>query len=105
MADTITPELFDYLVELAALELASDEAEYLRHQLNQQLTAIRELERIAVPDDIPAAAHGVPFTAAARPALRADEPVPSDLALALLAGSPDSDDGYFIVPEIQHQDL
>ena len=47
----------------------------------------------------------MPFTAAARPALRADEPVPSDLALALLAGSPDSDDGYFIVPEIQHQDL
>lgn len=106
MADTITPELFAYLVELAALELAPDEAEYLRGQLNNQLKAIAELERISVPDDVPPAAHGVSFAAAARPALRADEPRGDPAAPAkILAQAPETDDGYFVVPEIPHTDL
>ncbi len=33
MTDEITPELFAHLVELAALELNAQEAEYLRRQL------------------------------------------------------------------------
>jgi len=37
MADAITAEIFDHLVELAALELQPAEAEYLRAQLNSQL--------------------------------------------------------------------
>lgn len=105
MEDIITPELFDYLVELAALELEPDEAHYLRRELNQQLKAIRELERIDVADDVPAAARGVAYPPEVRPALREDVPVPSDLAPSLLAGAPESEDGYFIVPEIPHQDL
>lgn len=105
MQEAITPELFDYLVELAALELTPDEAQYLRHELNQQLKAIQELERIAVGDDVPQAARGVAYPPEVRAALREDVPVPSDLAATLLAGAPDSDDGYFIVPEIPHQDL
>ncbi len=105
MQEAITPELFDYLVELAALELTPDEAQYLRHELNQQLKAIQELERIAVGDDVPPAARGVAYPSEVRAALREDVPVPSDLAATLLAGAPDFDDGYFIVPEIPHQDL
>lgn len=105
MSDEITPELFNYLVELAALELTPEEGEYLRGQLNNQLKAIRELERIPVPDDVPAAAHGVPYSAALRPALRADVPRPSDLADAIRGQAPDTDDGYFVVPEIPHTDL
>jgi hypothetical protein len=34
MSKEITPELFTYLVVLAALELVSDEADYLRKQMN-----------------------------------------------------------------------
>ncbi len=105
MSDEITPELFNYLVELAALELTPEEGEYLRGQLNNQLKAIRELERIPVPDDVPAAARGVPYPAALRPALRADVPRPSDLADAIRGQAPDTDDGYFVVPEIPHTDL
>jgi aspartyl-tRNA(Asn)/glutamyl-tRNA(Gln) amidotransferase subunit C len=105
MQEAITPELFDYLVELAALELTSDEAQYLRRELNQQLKAIQELERIVVGDDVPAAARGVAYPPEVRAALREDVPVPSDLATTLLSGAPDFDDGYFIVPEIPHQDL
>lgn len=104
-SEPITPELFEYLAELAAIELSPDEAEYLRRELNQQLKAVEELERIDIPDDIPPAARGVPYPAENRAALRADHPVASDLAAALLAGGPDSEDGYFIVPEIPHQDL
>lgn len=105
MSDAITPELFAYLVELAALELAPAEAEYLRGQLNNQLKAIAELERIAVPEAVPPAAHGVTLEAAHRPALRADRHRPSDAAAQILAQAPETDAGYFVVPEIPHADL
>jgi aspartyl-tRNA(Asn)/glutamyl-tRNA(Gln) amidotransferase subunit C len=106
MSDEITPELFAHLVELAALDLRAEEGEYLRRQLNGQLKAVRELERIPVDDDVPPAAHGVPFPPGIRPALRADEIV-LDKALAerILAQAPDHDEGYFVVPEIPHSDV
>jgi aspartyl-tRNA(Asn)/glutamyl-tRNA(Gln) amidotransferase subunit C len=100
MSDPITAELFTHLVELAALELTPQEADYLRGQLNGQLKAIAELERIPVPDDVPPAAHGVTFTAAIRPPLRADEPHASGLAEQILAQAPQAEDGYFVAPEI-----
>jgi aspartyl/glutamyl-tRNA(Asn/Gln) amidotransferase C subunit len=106
MSDTISPELFHHLVELAALELTPEESEYLRWQLNGQLKAIAELERIPVPDDVPPAAHGVAFPAALRPALRADEArVDPALAERILQQAPETDEGYFVVPEIPHTDL
>jgi aspartyl-tRNA(Asn)/glutamyl-tRNA(Gln) amidotransferase subunit C len=105
MSDEVTPELFAYLVELAALELSPEEGEYLRGQLNNQLKAIAELERIALPDDVPPAAHGVTFGAAVRPALRADEPRPSQAAAKILAQAPETDEGYFVVPEIPQTEL
>ena len=106
MADAISPELFNHLVELAALELTPEEAEYLRGQLNGQLKAIAELERIPVPDDVPPAAHGVAFPAAIRSALRADQAqVDAALADRILQQAPEIDERYFVVPEIPHTDL
>ena len=105
MSDEITPELFHHLVELAALELSADEAEYLRRQLNNQLKAIHELQAIPLDPATPVASHGVPYTAAISPALREDV-VQSHLDPArLLKTAPETDDGYIIVPDIPHQNL
>ena len=53
MSETITPELFAHLVDLAALELSPEEGEYIRAQLNNQLKAIHELEAIPLDEDLP----------------------------------------------------
>jgi aspartyl/glutamyl-tRNA(Asn/Gln) amidotransferase C subunit len=101
--DEISPELFAHLSVLAALELDPRESEYLRRQLNGQLKAIAELERIAVPDDVPAAAHGVPFPPAIRPPLRDDQAlVDPDLAARILSQAPEGEEGYFVAPDVQH---
>ena len=106
MEDEITPEVFAHLVTLAALELGPVESEYLRKQLNGQLKAVRELERIPVADDVPPAAHGVPYPPENRQPLRADRAqVDAALAARILAQAPESDEGYFVVPEIPHTDL
>ena len=105
MQDEITPELFAHLVELAALELTPEESEYLRKQLNGQLKAIHELERIPVPDDVPAAAHGIAYPSPIRPALRADETRPCHDAEKILQQAPEAEEGYFVVPEIPHTEL
>ena len=106
MPDEITPELFKHLVELAALELDAEEGEYLRTQLNSQLKAIQELERIDAPDDVPPAAHGVSYPPGLRPALREDE-AHGDPALAdrILAQAPERDERYFVAPETAHTEL
>jgi len=67
MSEQITVEIFDHLVDLAALELSADQAEYLRRQLNNQLKAIHELETIPLDEDIPISLHGVPYEAAKAP--------------------------------------
>ena len=106
MPDDISPELFDRLAELAALELKPDEKEYLRGQLNGQLRAIHELERIPMPDGVPPAAHGVPYPPENRPPLRQDEAwVDGGLAERILAQAPQADEGYFVVPDIPHEAL
>lgn len=106
MADEITPELFERLAELAALDLGPQESEYLRGQLNSQLKAIHELARIPVAADVPPAAHGITYTAGLRPPLRADVPdCDPALAARILAQAPESGDGYFVVPEIPHTEI
>ena len=105
MPDEITPELFEHLVELAALKLTPDESEYLRKQLNGQLKAIHELEHIPLSDEVPPAAHGVTFGAKIRPQLRADEARRSSYAETILEQAPETDDGYFVVPDIPHTEL
>ncbi len=101
----ITPQLFEQLVQLAALELLQEEAEFLRHELNNQLKSIDELEAIPLDESTPITSHGVPYTPQITPETRADEwiacPNPEDI----LAQAPDTEDGYVIVPDIPHTDL
>lgn len=105
MTETITPELFDHLVELAALELTPDEAEYLREQLNKQLKAIAELSAIPIPEDTAIAAHGVPYPPEICPPARPDVWQPEANPEAILEQAPETDGGFLIVPEIQHTEL
>jgi aspartyl/glutamyl-tRNA(Asn/Gln) amidotransferase C subunit len=105
MSDEITPELFNHLVELAALELSAEEGEYLRKQLNNQLKAIHELESIPLDPSTPVASHGVPYTPSTSPAIREDVVVSHPDPARLLKTAPETEDGYIIVPDIPHQDL
>jgi len=101
----ITPEVFAHLVDLAALDLDPQEAEYLRRQLNGQLKAIRELEAIDLPEDVPITSHGVPYTAAISPPPRPDAVVPFAAPDEILSQAPETDGRYIVVPDIPHTDL
>jgi aspartyl/glutamyl-tRNA(Asn/Gln) amidotransferase C subunit len=105
MSDQITPEIFDHLVDLAALELSQEQAEYLRKQLNNQLKAIHELEAIPLEAEIPISLHGVPFTAAESAAPREDEWHPYADTQKILAQAPQLEDDYIVVPDIPHTTL
>ena len=105
MTDEITPEIFEHLVELAALELDPAQSEYLRHQLNNQLKAIHELEAIPLDASIPPALHGVHYPPESSPALRPDTWQPCPDAADILAQAPETEDGYIIVPDIPHTKL
>lgn len=105
MSEQITPEIFNHLVELAALELTPQEAEYLRKQLNNQLTAIDDLSQVPLDPETQIASHGVPYSPATSALLRLDEWHPHPDPAKLLAGAPETADGYIVVPEIPHQDI
>lgn len=105
MSDPITPELFQHLVQLAALQLDSEEAEYIRRQLNNQLKAINELAQIPLAADTPITSHGVPYTAETTPAIRSDEWQPCPDPEKILSQAPRLEDGYIIVPDIKHTEL
>lgn len=105
MSEAITPEVFNHLVELAALALDPREAEYVRRQLNNQLKAIHELEAIPLEGDIAATSHGVPYTAAISPAPREDVWLPYPDPKGILAQAPDTSDSYIVVPDIPHTTL
>jgi aspartyl-tRNA(Asn)/glutamyl-tRNA(Gln) amidotransferase subunit C len=103
--ERITPEIFDHLVELAALELSADEAEYLRRELNGQLNAIHELENIDVDESLPITSHGVPYTGGLAPGLREDLATPGALADDILEQAPEIEGRYVVVPDIPHKEL
>jgi aspartyl/glutamyl-tRNA(Asn/Gln) amidotransferase C subunit len=103
--DSITPEIFRHLVDLAALELDEDEAEYLRRQLNGQLKAIAELESIELAAETTVTSHGVPYPDAIRPPLRPDDVRPAHEADDILAQAPATEDRYIVVPDIPHTEL
>lgn len=105
MTEFITPEIFQHLVQLAALELSPEEAEYLRRELNKQLKAIHELEAIPLAPDTPITSHGVPYTPETMPPIRADEWQPDPTAKDILAQAPEHEGGYIIVPDIPHTEL
>jgi aspartyl-tRNA(Asn)/glutamyl-tRNA(Gln) amidotransferase subunit C len=105
MTDPITPDVFNHLVELGALELDASQSEYLRAELNHQLKAIHELEAIPLDASIPPALHGTPYPKEVSPEPRADEwqlcPNPEEI----LSQAPEVENGYIIVPEIPHTQL
>lgn len=101
----ITPEMFDHLVKLAALELDEEQAAYLRRELNLQLSAIRELAAIELDVDVPAALHGVPYDAGSRPPLRQDAWQACEEAEAIMRQAPQFEGGYLVVPDIPHTTL
>jgi aspartyl-tRNA(Asn)/glutamyl-tRNA(Gln) amidotransferase subunit C len=105
MPDEITPELFNHLVELAALELNPEEGEYLRKEMNNQLRSIRELVAVPVNSDLPVESHGIPYTSTTTPEKRLDEWLPYPTPDKLLSQAPEIEDGYIVVPEIPHKDL
>jgi len=103
--ESIDDRVFQHLVQLAALELRADEAEYLRRELNAQLAAIRNLEAIQIAADLPITSHGVPYSPAIRPAPRPDQIQPSELADAILGQAPEVLDRYIVVPDLSRTDL
>ena len=105
MPDEITPELFDKLVELAAMELDEAESEYLRQQLNNQLASVAELVAIPLDEDTPLAAHGVPYSTNTSQGVRPDTPDPYKDPEGILRQAPETEDGYFVVPDIPHEGL
>ncbi len=105
MSDEITPDVFEHLVELAALELSPKEGDYLRRQLNNQLKAIHELEAIPLSEDVPPARHGVTFPQGISPEPRPDKWIPFKDSADILREAPQTEDGYIVVPEIPHTTL
>lgn len=104
-SNEITPELFDHLVRLAALELDPQESEYLRQQLNNQLKSIHELEAIPLDEGTTVTSHGVPYTPDTRPHPRDDQWIPYTHTEDILSQAPETEDGYIVVPDIPHTEL
>ena|SRR3990172_8692801 len=105
MPGDISKELFDHLVELAALELKPEEAEYIHKELNRQLKVIEELAAIPIDESAPTASHGVSYGLDIRPPLRPDQVSPSGISKEILEQTPETEAGYIVVPEIPHESL
>jgi aspartyl/glutamyl-tRNA(Asn/Gln) amidotransferase C subunit len=105
MDDQISIEVFNRLVELAALELSDEQAGYLHKQLNNQLRAIHELASIPIDSNLEANLHGVPYIAEARPVLREDKSIDCENTASILSQVPQYEDGHIVVPDIPHTTL
>lgn len=105
MSEQITVEIFNHLVDLAALELDSEQADYLRKQLNAQLNSIHELEAIPLEEDVPISLHGIPYDDSNSSLPREDEWKPCPNSKEILAQAPQVDDNYIVVPDIPHTTL
>jgi aspartyl/glutamyl-tRNA(Asn/Gln) amidotransferase C subunit len=105
MTEELSVEVFQRLVQLAALELDETESEYLRKQLINQLKSIEELSSIPVEESIPPARHGVSFPKDISPALRPDKWIPYPNPDDILAQAPQTEERYYVVPEIPHTKL
>ena len=96
--DYIDQEIFNHLVELSQLNLDPQEAEYLRTELNHQLTALKELLQVPLDEDIQPSTWGlVPHGTGMRP----DEAIPDAHPQAIVALAPETEDGYIAVPDIK----
>lgn len=103
--EKIDPEVFEKLVDLAAIALDPNQSEYLRSELNKQLTAIEELEAIQLDSSVPLALHGIKLEAEFKPPLREDVPQIFGNSSDILGQAPEVKDGYIVVPDIPHKDL
>jgi len=70
-----------------------------------QLKAVRELAAIQAGEDVPITSHGVPYTSATSPALRADAAVVCPDAQAILDQAPEVEERYIVVPDIPGTEL
>ena len=105
VTQTITVEIFNHLVDLAAFELSPEEGEYLRQELKGQLRAIRELEAIEVSEQIPITSHGVPYSVEIKPTLREDAITAFLEADDILDQAPEVEERYIVVPDIPSEAL
>jgi len=101
----ISREVFDHLVNLAALALTEEETNYLLEQMNRQLGVIEEIEAIPIPTDLPLTTHGVEYGGDGKAALREDAWVACQNADEVLAQAPQVEHGYIVVPDIPTQEL
>jgi aspartyl/glutamyl-tRNA(Asn/Gln) amidotransferase C subunit len=105
MPEAITPEIFQKLVRLASLDVDEKEGEYLRQQLNNQLSSVAELEAIPLDEDIQVTSHGVKYSPEITPEMRADRHTPYPNPGKIVHNAPEAEDGYFVVPNIPIEGL
>ena len=105
MSASIDRQTFNHLVDLAAFELRTEEADYLFREMNKQINIIREMAAVPIDEDIILTTHGITYTPEISPDIRPDQCQPSDKAANILHQVPQSRDGYIIVPETPHTEL
>jgi aspartyl-tRNA(Asn)/glutamyl-tRNA(Gln) amidotransferase subunit C len=103
--EQISPQVFEHLVKLAALQLDEKQAEYLRRELNRQLQSIHELEAIPIPDDLNISVHGVTYPQTTPLDLRDDQWRPFPNSADIIGQAPQSENNQFAVPDIPHTTL
>jgi aspartyl/glutamyl-tRNA(Asn/Gln) amidotransferase C subunit len=103
--DIITPEVFEKLVDLAAIGMDESQTEYLRKELCNQLTAIHLLMAIPLNDSVPVTVHGVEYSIDQCPELRQDKVESFQQTEDILKQAPSTEDNYIVMPDIPHTDL
>jgi Asp-tRNA(Asn)/Glu-tRNA(Gln) amidotransferase C subunit len=105
MTEKISKDVFERLVDLAALALDAEEAQYLHQQLNNQLSAIDQLLAVPLANDTPIASHGVPYTDANSQPIRADSIDAYPQPDAILHQAPEIEERAIVVQDIPHEGL
>ena len=94
----ISPELFEKLVSLAALELTANESAYLFEEMNHQLASVEALSKIPLPEGVEPSLHGlVPQGSPAR----LDQWQPFQNPGSIIALAPETEDGMIAVPDVK----
>ncbi len=105
MREEISKKLFNELVLTGRIGLDPEEAESLRHEMNQQMNVIRQLESIPLEETVPPVIHGNPYPKAIRCELREDVVKPFPDAAAIISAAPLSRDGFIVSPDVAHQKI
>lgn len=94
----ISPELFNKLVGLAALELTAEESAYLFDEMNNQLASVEALSQIPLPEGIEPSLHGLEPQGSPP---RADQWQPFSAPEEIIALAPETEDGMISVPDVK----